>query len=112
MDLQVLLFSANLMQSSIVVITLFANVPQWVTIYKNKTSENLSLSSWYMWLMASFFGLFYAVVNQCAYGNCAALLFSTGVSFLCNAYTIHLILKYRAKESDILSQPLVVVATA
>ena len=92
----VLLTSANLMQSSIVFITLTANIPQWITINQKQSSENISLSSWVLWLLASFFAFFYALVNQVAYQSCLALVLSSSVSFLCNLYTIYLIFKYRA----------------
>lgn len=95
MEIQVFLACANIMQSSIILITLTANVPQWLAIHKSKNSANLSVSSWVMWLTGSFFALFYAIVNQCAYQNSLSLLLTSAVSFLCNFYTIYLIQKYR-----------------
>lgn len=95
MEIQVLLACANVMQSSIILITLTANVPQWLAIYKNKNSANISVSSWVMWLTASFFALFYAAVNQYTYQNCMSLLLTSAVSFSCNFYTIYLIQRYR-----------------
>ena len=100
MDLDVLLTSANVMQSSIIFITLTANIPQWITIHSKKTSENISLSSWVMWLMASFFGFFYAVTNFVAYSNGLALVMTSFVSLVCNAYTIAIIIKYRQRTEQ------------
>lgn len=97
----VLLTSANLMQSSIVFITLSANIPQWITIHQKRSSENISLSSWVLWLVASFFALFYAIVSQIAYQSCMALIFSAAVSFACNLITISLIYKYRAVSNKL-----------
>lgn len=101
MDLDVLLTSANIMQSSIIFITLTANIPQWITIHSKKTSENISLSSWIMWLTASFFGFFYATINLIAYDNGLALVLTSFVSLVCNAYTIGIILKYRDEKKQI-----------
>lgn len=99
MNIEALLTSADFLQSSIIFITLTANVPQWITINRNKTSANISLSSWVMWLIASCFALYYAVVNQCAYQTCLALMLTTSVSFLCNLFTIFLILKFRTPQN-------------
>lgn len=95
MDLQILLASANFMQSSIVLITFSANIPQWITIHKKRSSENISLHSWVLWLVASFFTLFYAAVNQWAYHNSLALLLTASVSFSCNLYSLFLLIKFK-----------------
>ena len=95
MNLEQLLIFANILQSLIILITLLANIPQWLIILRRKDSGNLSVSSWIMWFLGSLFALFYAGVNHCVYQNNLSLLITSAITLICNSYTIYLIRKYR-----------------
>jgi uncharacterized protein with PQ loop repeat len=100
MSFDTLITVSNVLQSSIVLVMLSAFVPQWITIHRNRSSQNISKTSWFMYFTASIFALFYAVVQYIATGSGQALVATTVVSFICNLYSVHLVYRFRTAEWD------------
>lgn len=98
MNIESLLLPADFLQSSTILIYFSAYFAQWLTLFREKSSQNISLSSWNLYLLGSVFALFYAVVNHLIFGNCLALLCTTVFLLVCNVFTIYLILKFREQE--------------
>jgi uncharacterized protein with PQ loop repeat len=86
---------ADLAQSITIVLSLTAYIPQWITMAKNKSSENISLSTWMLWFSSASMSWFYAFVQYTAKGNCFMLLASTTISVSLIVVTMYLIHKYR-----------------
>jgi uncharacterized protein with PQ loop repeat len=98
MSYQDLIPISNICQSSIVFIGLMAYIPQWITIYRRKSSRNISIYSWVLWSLASVFAVFYAVVQFKVYGTGTALVFTSTASLCFVFVTVVLIYCYRHEE--------------
>jgi uncharacterized protein with PQ loop repeat len=103
MNVEGLLLSADFLQSSIILIYFSAYLTQWIEIYREQSSKNISLYSWMLYLVASIFALFYATVNHLAYHNSFALLCTTTFSLACNLFTIFLVLKFSERPEHLVS---------
>jgi uncharacterized protein with PQ loop repeat len=100
MPSSLVVFTANVLQTSIPLFSLAAYVPQWVKLVRQRSSGNLSLLSWTSWTLTSSFALFYAVVRHAETGNAWALVFSAGSNLCFVLITIGLILRYRSGWND------------
>jgi uncharacterized protein with PQ loop repeat len=100
MSLEVLVPISNVLQSLIVLVMLSAFVPQWITIVRNRSSQNISAASWLMYFASSIFALFYAVVQFAATGTGHALVATTTVSFFCNLYSVYLVYRFRPTHGE------------
>lgn len=104
MTYDVLLGLSDFCQSFTVLISLSAYLPQWQQMYKNKSSQNISLSAWIIWSISACLSLFYAVVQLTAHGTAYALVFSSTMSLLFIAATVILIVRYRHMEKGAAKQ--------
>lgn len=95
MSEQYLIAISNFGQSITIFVTLVAYIPQWRTFYKNKSSENISVKSWLLWLLTCMLAVFYAFVQVKVHHTGHALLVSSSVSLIFVATTIVLILRFR-----------------
>jgi uncharacterized protein with PQ loop repeat len=86
---------ANLMQSSIPVLSFTAYVPQWLRLIKTKTSGSISLHSWFIWGISACFGTFYAAVQLDITGRGWPLLISCIATLIMISFTISMIIYYR-----------------
>jgi len=102
MSLQGFVSVADFGQSLTLALALCAYVPQWLTLYRNRSSDNMSLKAWCMWLFSGFLTWFYAFVHFTAHGTHFVLLITSSAAVLFMAATIALILRYRKdpKEED------------
>jgi uncharacterized protein with PQ loop repeat len=91
--------AANVCQMSTVLISLAAYLPQWVKLYRTKSSENISLRSWCLWVVSSAFAFFYAVVQLLLNDRGWPLVVSTLTSFAFIVLTVLMIVKYRPKRA-------------
>ncbi|MBI4763696.1 MAG: hypothetical protein HY787_03715 [Deltaproteobacteria bacterium] len=89
--------SANLCQTAVPFIALSAYLPQWVQLVRTKSSRDISLRSWCIWTLSSFFSLFYAIVQLVLNGRGWPLVFSTAVGLLSVILTVTLVLRFRPK---------------
>jgi uncharacterized protein with PQ loop repeat len=90
---------ANVMQLSVVGLSLLAYIPQWQKLIKTKSSSDISLSAWLLWTLSSVFAVFYAAVQLFAYDTGWALLVSALISLGFVAFTVVLIVRYRDKPN-------------
>jgi hypothetical protein len=60
---EIVVTSANACQMAVPFIALSAYLPQWIQLVRTKSSRDISLRSWCIWTLSSFFGLFYAIVQ-------------------------------------------------
>lgn len=102
---QTLINVANLCQAVVMPICLSAYVPQWITLLRNRSSEDISLKAEMLWAGGSLLSVFYALVQVLEFGTGYALLFSSLVNLLCLSVTIVLICYYRARP-DCLVEPI------
>ena len=94
MDFQNLLYIADAAESLTVLIAFFGYIPQWITLYRSKSSENINLSSWYVWFFGSACSTFYSAVHYIHTPSTYALLFSCAVSMIFVITTIAMIKYY------------------
>jgi uncharacterized protein with PQ loop repeat len=86
---------ANVLQSSVPLISLVAYIPQWRKLIATKSSKDISLRAWLLWALTASFSCFYAVVQYLANGRGVALIFSTATSFIFIVSTVYLIRLHR-----------------
>lgn len=86
---------AGLLQSCVPVLSLTAYVPQWRTLLRSRSSENVSLTAWLMWTLTSAIALFYAAASYAVTGRGLPLVFSTTLLFLFCEFTLFLVYRYR-----------------
>jgi len=101
MDISLLLASADIAQTSTIAIALYANVPQWLVILSTKTSKNISLMSWWLWLVGSLLSVFYSIVQNFVFGHSSSLILTSTMNLVCNTITLFLIVKFRKTEKHI-----------
>ena len=87
--------AANACQVATTLISLTAYVPQWVKLCRTKSSADISLRSWCLWIVSSGFAVFYAVVQYLLNGRGWPLIVSTlaGLTFV--SVTVWLIVRFR-----------------
>ena len=86
---------ANFLQGCVPLLALFAYFPQWKKIIANKSSRDISLTSWLVWLLSSAIAIFYAVMQYKVTGKGTALIFSSMLTIVFVFITVCLIALYR-----------------
>jgi len=86
---------ANFLQGCVPLLSLVAYLPQWKKIIANKSSKDISLTSWLVWLVSSGIAIFYAVIQYQVTGKGTALVFSSIVVLIFVFITVCLIALYR-----------------
>jgi len=86
---------ANFLQGCVPLLSLFAYLPQWKKIIANKSSKDISLTSWLVWLVSSSIAIFYAVIQYQVTGKGTALVFSSIIVLIFVFITVCLIAFYR-----------------
>jgi len=86
---------ANFLQGCVPLLALFAYLPQWKKIVANKSSKDISLTSWLVWLLSSAIAIFYAVIQYQVTGKGTALIFSSMIALVFVFITVCLIALYR-----------------
>ena len=92
------LFFADVCQSLTIVLSLVAYFPQWRRFYVNKSSANVSLRSWYLWLVGNIFSWIYACTCFVLIGACGMLLVTNTLAITFNIVTLGMIQFYKKKE--------------
>ena len=90
---------ANACQVATTFISLSAYLPQWIKIIQTRSSLNISVHSWCLWLASSAFALFYAIVQYLINDRGWPLIFSTIASMGSIIVTISLIMKFRVRKA-------------
>ena len=93
---------ADICQLLVVPICLIGNIPQWLTIIRNQTSQKISLSSYFIFGLGSFFCLFYAAVQYLSGGGGYPIFIASVANFFCIVLSIFVILLYRPRRSSII----------
>jgi uncharacterized protein with PQ loop repeat len=86
---------ANFLQGCVPLLALFAYLPQWRKIIANKSSKDISLTSWLVWLLSSAIAIFYAVIQYQVTGKGTALIFSSVLTIVFVFVTVCLIAFFR-----------------
>jgi len=102
MEADQLLKLADLCQAVTMPICILAYLPQWLTMIKKRTSENISLNTYIIWTGASVLGLIYAVVQHEIHGTGSMLLLSAIVSFLSLVFTVFLISYFKNNKTAVI----------
>jgi len=89
---------ANFLQGCVPLLSLFAYLPQWKKIVANKSSRDISLTSWLVWLLSSAIAIFYAVIQYKVTGKGTALIFSSVLALVFVFVTVWLIALYRKDD--------------
>lgn len=87
--------AANFCQAAVPFISLMAYLPQWVKLYRTKSSAAISVRSWCAWTVTSSFALFYAAVQLLLNGRGWALVLATTLGLAFVLITLGLVIKYR-----------------
>ncbi|MCB1676760.1 MAG: PQ-loop repeat-containing protein [Halioglobus sp.] len=95
---------ANILQLSVIAISLLAFVPQWRHILRSRSSEGLSHSTWYLWNLATIFGFVYALINYRITGWGMSLIVATGVNVIFRMITLSLVLIFQVKREATASE--------
>lgn len=90
---------ANLLQTSVPLLSLLAYFPQWSKIIRSRTSTAISARSWLLWGCTGSFTLFYAVVQLLLNGRGWPLVISSTTGLIFVILTLLLILKFRPRPS-------------
>lgn len=88
---------ANLLQTSVPVLSLLAYFPQWSKIIRSRTSTAISARSWLLWGCTGAFTLFYAIVQLLLNDRGWPLVISSVTGLVFVLLTLLLILKYRPR---------------
>jgi uncharacterized protein with PQ loop repeat len=91
---------ANFLQGCSPLLSLFAYLPQWKKIIANRSSKDISLTSWLVWLLSSAIAIFYAVIQYQVTGKGTALIFSSIFVLVFVFITICLIALYRKSDKS------------
>ncbi|WP_273430334.1 SemiSWEET family sugar transporter [Chitinibacter tainanensis] len=86
---------ANLLQTSVPFLSLCAYIPQWKKLIKTRSSNDISLSTWLIFITSASFQVIYAVVQWQIHSYSWPLLISTVSTLLCGIFTVGLIIRYR-----------------
>ena len=86
---------ANFLQGCSPLLSLFAYLPQWRKIIANRSSKDISLTSWLVWPLSSAIAIFYAVIQYRITGKGTALIFSSIIVLIFVFITVCLIVLYR-----------------
>lgn len=92
-----LLYIAGFLQTIVPVISLIAYLPQWKKLIDTKSSKDLSLRSWSIWVISSSISLFYAVMLFQVTGKGLPLIFASSAGLLFVIITLYLTARYRYK---------------
>lgn len=90
--------AANLLQVSVPLLTLVAYVPQWVRLFKTKSSEDISFSAWALWAVSTGIGMFYAIVQLMVNGQGWPLVISATSSFSFVVLTLAMVAYYKHRR--------------
>jgi len=99
----VVVTSANVCQIAVPFIALSAYLPQWVKLWRTRSSKDISLRSWCLWTVSSSFALFYATVQLLLNGRGWPLIVSSVISLVSVLLTVYLVLRYRARTTATLT---------
>ena len=86
---------ANVCQTTSTFISFSAYLPQWLKLIRTKSSADISLRSWVLWLVSGSFALFYAIVQFQLNQRGWPLIISSSLSLTFIACTIGLIARFR-----------------
>ena len=92
------IITANACQVATALISLSAYLPQWIKLIKTKSSADIALRSWCIWIVAASFTLFYAIVQLLLNGRGWPLIISAAASICCILFTIFLVVRFRTKS--------------
>jgi uncharacterized protein with PQ loop repeat len=90
-----IVIAANFLQGCVPLLALFAYLPQWKKIIANRSSKDISLTSWLVWLLSSAIAIFYALIQYQVTGKGTALIFSSLIALIFVFVTVCLIALYR-----------------
>jgi len=82
-------------QLATIPLTMVAYVPQWLKLYKNKSSGDFSPCAWSLWAVSCFLALIYALIQNVENGGGAPLIWSCAATLLFMCTTIGMVLWYR-----------------
>ena len=86
---------ADILQIIVPVLSLVAYIPLWKKLCTLRSSKEISLTAWVIWVFSSSFALFYAIIQYSLTGQGIALVFAASAGLLFILITIALILYYR-----------------
>ncbi|MDD8012805.1 MAG: PQ-loop domain-containing transporter [Acidobacteriota bacterium] len=86
---------ANFLQGCVPLLSLVAYLPQWKKIVANRSSRDISMTSWLVWLLSSAIAIFYAVIQYKITGKGTTLIFSSVLALVFVFITVCLIALYR-----------------
>jgi uncharacterized protein with PQ loop repeat len=97
---EIMLAIAGVLQGSLAVVTIAAVLPQWLKLYRTRTSQDISVLSWLIWTLASLVSLFYATCQVCFLSVGHSLLIATATSVVTNVVTLVIILAFRSSTQE------------
>ena len=95
MSTHTLLNIAGILQAAVPVISLIAYLPQWKKLVDTKSSKDISLRSWSIWIISSSISLFYSIVLYKVTGKGIPLIFASSAGLLFVMVTVYLTARYR-----------------
>ncbi len=95
---EIVVKSANVCQLAVSVIALSAYLPQWIKLLQTKSSDDISLRSWILWMFSTSLAIYYAIVQFLMNGRGWPLIISSLIGFGSILFTIFLIVRYRSKK--------------
>ena len=99
MSSESLALAANICQATVPFISLLAYAPQWLKLWRTKSSTAISIRSWCAWSLSSAVALFYALTQLHLTGRGWALVMSTSMGLCFVLCTLWLVVRYRERPS-------------
>ena len=91
--------AANACQIATALISVSAYIPQWVKLRRTRSSADISLRSWCLWIVSSSFAFFYAMVQLLLNGRGWPLVLSSFAGWTFIIVTVVLIVRFRPRVS-------------
>lgn len=99
MPSEAVIATANFLQSCVPFLSISAYLPQWKKLLTTKSSKNISLHAWLIWIVSSSIGVFYAIVQYQLTTKGFALIFATSANLAFVSITACLVIKYRNNDA-------------
>jgi uncharacterized protein with PQ loop repeat len=97
---QNLLNIAGFLQTVVPVISLIAYLPQWKKLIDTKSSKDISLRSWSIWVVSSSISVFYALALYQVTHKGIPLIIASIAGLLFVLVTVYLTARYRNRKDD------------
>ena len=99
MPSEIVIVTANILQSCVPFLSISAYIPQWKKLLTTKSSKNISIQAWLMWVLTSSIAVFYAIIQYLINEKGVALIFASLANLAFVVITVYMVIIYRNNET-------------